>query len=481
MRAWEIGIIGGGPGGLMTAYTIQKWANDPFRITLLEASDRLGGKILTRQFDSVSAHYEAGAAEIYDYSHMGEDPLKELIAELGLPIARMEGSTAVVGDRPLANLDDMHDRYGPDAVKAFAEFNRRAKDRITPQEFYSPDPEAVGDPSIRRGFDVALNAIPVPEVRSYVEQFIHSDLATEPENTSLAYGLQNYLMNDHAYMSLYGIAGGNEALPRELAKRLNAEIRLRHRVASIEKTAEGRMAVTTECRGSRSVSTFDAVVVALPNAAMRNVVFRGNRLASAMAEHRAEYDHPAHYLRVTIAFRKKFWHGKLNESYCMLDQFGGCCLYDESSRNPGGGYPVLGWLIAGEAAEALAGLSDEQLIEKALDSLPSYFSHGREWIVEGRVHRWLDAVNAIPGGLQARTLDWRHRPEPVDHPNLFAVGDYLFDSTLNGVLDSANYAAMWIVSLLADTPKESHDRPAALGTPRAIADKYRPAPVLARR
>jgi hypothetical protein len=35
-------------------------------------------------------------------------------------------------------------------------------------------------------------------------------------------------------------------------------------------------------------------------------------------------------------------------------------------------------------------------------------------------------------------------PEPTQHPNLLVIGDYLFDSTPNGVLDSAEFAAEWL-------------------------------------
>ncbi len=35
-------------------------------------------------------------------------------------------------------------------------------------------------------------------------------------------------MNDPAYMALYGIEGGNELLPRELAARINATMLLEH-------------------------------------------------------------------------------------------------------------------------------------------------------------------------------------------------------------------------------------------------------------
>lgn len=45
VRVWRIGVIGGGPGGLLTGYFLQCEANDPFRVTLFEASDRPGGKV----------------------------------------------------------------------------------------------------------------------------------------------------------------------------------------------------------------------------------------------------------------------------------------------------------------------------------------------------------------------------------------------------------------------------------------------------
>lgn len=83
-RNWTVGIVGGGPGGLLTAYFLQKLASEPISATLFEASPRLGGKILTRRFSHAAATYEAGAAELYDYSPVGEDSLRELVAELGI-------------------------------------------------------------------------------------------------------------------------------------------------------------------------------------------------------------------------------------------------------------------------------------------------------------------------------------------------------------------------------------------------------------
>ena len=52
----------------------------------------------------------------------------------------------------------------------------------------------------------------------------------------------------------------------------------------------------------------------------------------------------------------------------------------------------------------------------------------------------------IPGGLPVRDVMTNHRPEPKEHPGLVVVGDYLFDSTLNGLLDSSDAATDIIVT-----------------------------------
>ncbi len=454
MRTWNVGIVGGGPGGLMTAYTLQKMVDGPVRITLFEASPRLGGKIATPRFGKAPVQYEAGAAEFYDYSNFDEDPLKELVAELGLPIRTMGGPAVIMDDQVLANLDDIQDRLGPNACRALAAFDRFAKDRMTPQEFWHSDfPEGLEGPMDPRRFDALLAEIAAPEARQYVRHLIHSDLATEPDQTSPTYGLQNYLMNDPAYMQLYGIEGGNERLPHELAARIDATVLLEHQVSGIARNGDSRLRICSTHQGQAREDEFDFVVIALPHNRISSISFGGPRLAEAMKQHHDYYNHPAHYLRITILFDQTFRRSSFTDSYWMLDHFGGCCLYDESSRDPGATHGVLGWLLGGKAAVEMSERTDEQLIAEALDSLPPFLAHGRAHFMEGRVHRWVGAVNAMPGGVVPRRLDQRHQPEPAEHANLFVVGDYLFDSTLNGVLDSAEYVAAWLAALMTDNSK----------------------------
>jgi protoporphyrinogen oxidase len=447
MGRWSVAIIGGGPGGLLTAYQLQKRAPVPYVATLYEASGRLGGKILTNRFALAPVPYESGAAELYDYSVVDEDPLRELIAELGLSTQPMSGATVILDNRILASNEDIYEQLGPPGWSALEQFDRTAKDWMSPQEFYRSDwKDGDTNGEGQASFEMLLATIPDDAARRYVQTMVHSDLATEPHLTNAAYGLQNYLMNDPAYMRLYTIDGGIERLPQELARRLEATVRLHEPVVRVEKTAGPRLRVNSRRAGQVVAEDFDFVVVALPNHLLPTIAWGGDRLAAAMRRHHAHYDHPAHYLRISILFDKPFWRDYIQESYFMLDAFGGCCLYDESSRNGCTGHGVLGWLLGGEPALSLSDRTDEELIRLMQDALPSFLEHGRRYFVEGRVHRWVGAVNGLPAGFPAHDLDTRHVPEPVEHANLLVVGDYLFDSTLNGVLDSADFVAEWLAA-----------------------------------
>lgn len=425
----------------MTAYQLQRRSQVPVEVTLYEATDRLGGKVVTPTFSAAPVAHEAGAAELYDYSHVGDDPLRDLVEELGLQVTPMSGASVILGDQELNDLEDVAQVYGERTRRALEEFDRHAKGWMGPREYYESDwQEANADPMARRTFDDELELVPDETARRYLRTMVHSDLATEPHRTSASYGLQNYLMNDPSYMRLYSIVGGNERLVRELAARVKATVRLREPVLRVERIDGERLRVDSRRDGKVVSAEYDYVVVALPNSILPSIEWQGEQLGAAMHRHHVRFDYPAHYLRVSVLFRKVFWREHLKDSYLMLDAFGGCCLYDESSRNDCGEYGVLSWLLGGDAAMNASNHSDAELVDMVLDALPPFLQHGRELLLEGRVYRWIGEVNGLPGGAKALDMEARHIPEPT-HPNLLVVGDYLFDSTLNGVMDSADFVA----------------------------------------
>lgn len=442
-------IVGGGPGGLMTAHHLENKFGDDWEFTIFEAGSRVGGKIVTRRFATAPAIYEAGVAELYDYSMIGEDPLKELIAGLGLSTVPMEGETVVIGDRILRSPSDIERLCGRKTAAAIEAFREKCAEWMSPAEYYE---NAEVD-----ALDVSLGKITAQELlereiddwtaRTYIRVAARSDLATELHLTNGSTGLKNFLMDVPGYIGLYSVEGGIERFPEALSARLTrTQIRTNRRVERIGRVGEREYRITYCVPGvggtppERRFEHYDLVVIALPHNWLSTLAWDDERLEGAMRRHIAFYDRPAHYLRVTLLFEEPFWRPTIPGSWWMSDAFGGCCVYDEGSRHDAGECGVLNWLIAGTDALAMANLDDRQLLELAMDSLPGELHFGRDLFIEGCVHRWLASVNALPGGFPVPDLHVSHAPARDSHPGIFVVGDYIFDSTLNGALDSADCA-----------------------------------------
>ena len=441
----RVAIIGGGPGGLFSARCLERKFGDAYEVTLFEASGRLGGKILRGTFRSAPAEFEAGVSELYGYQRIGPDPLRDLVRDLGLKTAPMHGGTVVLEDAILRTKADIRRFGGREMVRTIDEFRRRAAAALTPEDWYEGShTDDNRHPWAQRTFSEVLEELPDARAREYLRVAVHSDLATEPHSTNGLNGLKNVLMDVPGYIELYDVVGGIEQLADAVARELHrTEIRRGVRIARVEATSTGTFRIGFDGGGGMpdAPEEFDAVVVAMPQNLLGAIQWTGEPLRRAVAEHIAYYDRPAHYLRVSLLFERPFWRPTLRGHWFMLDAFGGCCVYDEGERREAGSFGVLSWLIAGNEAMRLANECEERVIDAALLSLPTGMAaEGRARLLEGHVHRWIAAVNAQPGGSPVRATHDAHLPAPSEHPLLLVVGDYLFDSTINGVLDSADFA-----------------------------------------
>jgi protoporphyrinogen oxidase/SAM-dependent methyltransferase len=438
----DLAIVGGGPGGLMSAWYLKRKLGDLCRVTIYEASDRLGGKIVTRKFDSAPAMYEAGVAEIYDYSMTGPDPLRELIQHFGLQTIPMDAEQVQFGGELLNDVPGMRRKYGAKTAAAIEAFRQRCAEAMSPIEYY----EGVGahdneNPWAYKTAEQVLDEEVEDETaKRFFKVMARSDIATESHNTNGLNALKNYLMDVDGYIGLYSIQNGNEQLIECLQSEVNADIQLNHRVLAVGKAPTGRYQLKMMNGKGPETRDFDLVLVCLPHSWLATMGWEGEQLRKSMVKHVSYFDRPAHYLRVSILFDTPFWGEKISGAWFMSEAFGGCCVYNEGARHDVGKHGVLNWLIPGSDALAFANLSDQELIDAALKSLPASLGDARSHFVEGKIHRWLSSVNAIPGGLPVRDVMTNHRPEPKEHPGIVVVGDYLFDSTLNGLLDSSDAA-----------------------------------------
>ncbi|MBO1351614.1 MAG: FAD-dependent oxidoreductase [Hormoscilla sp. GUM202] len=445
----KLAIIGGGPGGLMAAYLLDRKSSYSLEITLFEASDRLGGKIISQQFKKVPLLFEAGVAELYDYSQNGFDPLRELIETLGLPVIPMSGKTIAFGDHFITTETDINRYLGETTRGAIDRFYDRIYSLISPTEFAKPkEPRNNDFIWAKRSFQSVLDEITDAKARHYFKVLSRSDLATEPHLTNGLYGLENIFISEPNYVRLYSIEGGIQRLAQVLAKEISAGVELNSPVVRIEKGDRDTYRVFYRRDRAIELQEFDGVIVALPIYWFPSIEWGEAQLNMAIQKHYEYYDRPAHYLRISMLFESRFWQDTIADSYFTSDAFGGCCIYDDSSRYNAGGYGVLSYLLAGNDALVLNNFQDSKLIEKALANLPKSFLSGQKQFLEGQVHRWVGTINALPGGRPIKSLEERHLPEPKNHPFLFVVGDYLFDSTMTGLMHSSNFVTTEILKQL---------------------------------
>jgi monoamine oxidase/SAM-dependent methyltransferase len=432
----------------MSAWYLKRKLGELCRITIFEASDRLGGKILTRKFDSAPAMYEAGVAEIYDYSMTGPDPLRELIQHFGLQTIPMDAEQVLFDGELVNDVRGMRRRYGPKTAEAIEAFREKCSTMVSPNEYY----EGVGSHDNQHPWayltaeQVLDKEVEDPIARRFFKVMARSDIATESHNTNGLNALKNYVMDIDGYIGLYSIQNGNEQLIECLQSEVDADIQLNHRVLKVGKGDNGRYRLNMMNGKGPETHEFDLVLMCLPHSWLSTVGWEGEELRRSMVKHVAYFDRPAHYLRVSLLFDEPFWGEKVPGAWFMSEAFGGCCVYNEGARHDVGKHGVLNFLIAGSDALAYANLSDQELITAALKSLPPSLGDARAHFLEGKIHRWLSSVNALPGGLPARDVMTNHRPEPKQHPGIVVVGDYLFDSTLNGLLDSSDAATDIIVT-----------------------------------
>ena len=432
----------------MSAWYLKRKLGALCRVTIFEASDRLGGKIVTRRFDSAPAIYEAGVAEIYDYSMTGPDPLRELIQHFGLQTIPMDAEQVQLDGELLNDVVGMRRKFGAKTAEAIVAFRKRCTEMISPIEYY----EGVGAHDNEHPWshltaeELLDKEVQDDTAKRFFKVMARSDIATESHNTNGLNALKNFVMDIDGYIGLYSIQNGNEQLIECLQSEVDADVQLNHRVLKVGKAESGRYRLNMMNGKGPETREFDLVLLCLPHSWLATLGWEGEVLRRSMVKHIAYFDRPAHYLRVSMLFDEPFWGEKIPGSWFMSEAFGGCCVYDEGSRHDVGRNGVLNFLIAGSDALAFANLSDEELLEATLKSLPPSLGDARAHFMEGKVHRWLSSVNAIPGGLPVRDVMTNHRPEPKQHPGLVLVGDYLFDSTLNGLLDSSDAATDIVVT-----------------------------------
>jgi monoamine oxidase len=348
-------VVGAGVAGLAAADAL---AAEGASVTVLEARDRIGGRILTLRPTGVVAPIELGA----EFVHGRMTETLGVAEDAGLLLTAIEGEhwRARPGVREPAT----------DAGGSFEHVLGQLDAGRTPD----------------RTFEEFLAATPVDgrdaaAARLYVQGFDAADPARVGERW-LALTEAAAERDDAAHQ--YRIVDGYDRVPRWLARRLGeGALRLS---SPVERIAWGAGRVTVSVAGGVTVEARSAIITAplAVLAAADGIAFD----PPLDGDKRSAIDGIAtgSVVRLVVRFQEPFWEGM------GLDRLGFLFTEDPSVRVWWTSYPLrtpllVGW-VGGPTATALAELESETIADRALEGLATQLDVERRWLDELVVEHW---------------------------------------------------------------------------------------------
>jgi monoamine oxidase len=255
-------IAGGGLAGLAAARVLTKRR---VRVTVVEARDRVGGRVWTIRDGFAARQHAEGGADLIESSQAA---VCRLAHELQLPLVKiLKGGFGFYGT-------------GADGKRAFAKDVGHLRSLFEP--FQEPLEqykliENRWDGPIARAFareSVAAYLTRVRAGRTAIERArgLRGLFLADPEDLSLI-ALLDFLSSNGfgGDDDMLRVKGGNDLLATRMAEALPSPVRLPTVLQRVRQTGSGIVATVDD--GSRHEIAADALIVAMPASTVRDVVF----------------------------------------------------------------------------------------------------------------------------------------------------------------------------------------------------------------
>ncbi|KAF3814870.1 hypothetical protein GH733_017146 [Mirounga leonina] len=404
-------VVGAGAAGLVAAKVLSDAGH---KVTILEADNRIGGRIFTYRDRKTGWIGELGAMRMPSSHRI----LHELCKSLGLNLTKFtqydENTWIEVNNLKLRNyvVEKMPEKLG---------YKLRPREKgHSPEEIYQmalnralKDLKTLGCRKAMKKFErhtlleylVGEGNLSQPAVR------LLGDVMSKDGFFYLSFA---EALRAHSCLSdrlrYSRIVGGWDLLPRALLSSLSGPVLLHAPVVAITQGTHDVRVHIASSRRARSLKamTADVVLLTASGPALQRITF-----SPPLSRRRQEALRALHYVAATkvfLSFRRPFWHDEHIE--------GGHSSTARPSRvifypPPGEGALLLASYTWSDAAASFAGLRPEDAMRVALDDVAAL--HGptvyRLWDGSGIVKRWAEDPHSQGGFVVQPPLLWREDQE----------------------------------------------------------------------
>jgi monoamine oxidase len=326
-------IIGSGFAGLAAGYKLK---NAGWSVTILEARDRIGGRVFSRSFaGNPNLIYELGAEWVGE-SH---ERIKALCRDFRIPLQKHRFEDYLLQNGRVSRPGEWG--FSAQAKQAFEKLIRQY-DKFTTAQKSQLD---------KYDWWTYLEKIGFTEDDLRLRDLMDStDFGESIRHVSAFAATAEYAESSPKNEMDYKMTGGNSRLAEEFAKRIGAEnIRLNTLVEEVNQRAG---IVTVKTAGETFKA--DSVICTAPVNSLLKIKFN-----PALPSAQAEAAQKLIYSRIcknSVLYEKRFWKA---ENFSMVSDTASH-FYFHSTQNQAGREGILTSYAVGEKADLLASQSDER-------------------------------------------------------------------------------------------------------------------------
>ena len=345
----QVIVVGAGIAGLTAARQLRAAGHE---VTVLDARDRVGGRLHTVQPEGWPIPVERGASWVHDTE---ASDLADELARLGVDTVAFDYAAAVLGtDRAPLDPDDGFGEAGAEAVEeAVAWAAEQEGDR------------SLADALDESGAAEAADAVDPLELPFHLATEIVTEYGADPDELSARWGLEEGSEGDDLL-----VVGGYDRLAQDLAEEL--DVALARPVDRIALDADG-VAVRTADGQQRAA---DRVVVTVPLGVLQagSITFDPPLPAA----------HAAAIERLGMGLLDKYWF-RFDDVFWEQDALMWTKVAPATDRDPfrewfnlepATGEPILLALLGGQVARTWAAKTDAEVKAAAMESLQELLGAG---------------------------------------------------------------------------------------------------------